>query len=66
VQIGSAVQGVGDIVQRATRVLRFDDGISVEGLSAGFVVAVSYKDPVTAAQELRPALLSMFDDFAAK
>jgi hypothetical protein len=66
VQIGSAVQGVGDIVQRGTRVLRYDDGISVEGLSAGFVVAVSYKDPLTAAQELRPALLSVFDDFAAK
>jgi hypothetical protein len=66
VQIGSAVQGVGDIVQRGTRVLTYDDGISVEGLSAGFVVAVSYKDPLTAAQELRPALLSVFDDFAAK
>ena len=66
VQVGSAVQGVGDIVQRGIRLLRYDDGISVEGLSSGFVVAVSYKDPVAAAQELRPALLSMFDDFAAK
>jgi hypothetical protein len=71
VQISSAVQGVGDIVQRGTRVLRFDDGISddgisVEGLSAGFVVAVSFKDPLTMVQELNPMLMNVHSDLTAK
>jgi hypothetical protein len=66
VQISSAVQGVGDIVQRGTRVLRFDDGISVEGLPAGFVVAVSFKDPLTMVQELHPMLMNVHSDLTAK
>jgi hypothetical protein len=66
VAFGSVVNGVGDIVQRGIRAIKYDDGVSVDGLSAGFVIAVSYKDPLEAIQELRPALMSMFSGVEVK
>jgi hypothetical protein len=44
VEVKSAVLGRGDSVYGGARVLRYDDGIASHGSSAGFVVAVSYKD----------------------
>jgi hypothetical protein len=42
VEVGSTVLGVGDIVHRGTRAFKRDDGISAQGLSTGYVVAVSF------------------------
>ena len=56
VEVGSAVLGVGDIVRRGTRALKHDDGSSAQGLSAGYVVAVSFNEPLLMPGELRPAL----------
>ena len=54
VVVGSAVDGVGQIVRRGTRNVKYDDGHSAQGLAAGYVIAVSLKQPLL--RELRPAL----------
>jgi hypothetical protein len=56
VDVGSTASGVGDIVRRGTRTLKADDGISAEGLSAGYVVALSFKEPLLRAWVQRPTL----------
>jgi hypothetical protein len=56
VDVGSTASGVGDIVRRGTRTLKADDGISAEGLSAGYVVALSFKEPLLRAWAARPTL----------
>jgi hypothetical protein len=66
VEVGSAVLGVGDIVQRGTRGGELDGGILASGLSAGFVVAVSFKDPLTMLQELQPMSMNVHSDLTAK
>jgi hypothetical protein len=55
VAVGSTVLGVGDIVHRGTRAFKRDDGISAQGLSTGYVVAVSFKEPLPS-RNLRPAM----------
>src|SRR5262245_23786797 len=57
VDVGSAVFGVGDIVQYGTRAFKADGGMAAAGLSAGLVVAVSYKDPLKMIGELKPMLM---------
>jgi hypothetical protein len=54
VAVGSEASGVGDIVHRGTRGPSYDDGIFAQGLSAGYVVALSFKQPLL--RTLRPAL----------
>lgn len=56
VKVGSAVLGVGEIVREGTRGLKSDDGISAQGLAAGYVVALSFHEPLLKLGELRPAL----------
>ena len=56
VEVGSTVLGVGDLVHRGTRILKHDDGVAAQGLSAGYVVAVSFNEPLRTLQGLRPAL----------
>lgn len=55
VAVGSTAVGAGDLVHRGARESRSDDGILVHGLSAAFVVAVSFKPPLLP-DNLRPAL----------
>ena len=55
VEVDSAVLGVGDIVQGAKQAVKNDNGHLALGVSAGFVVAVSYDDPVKMLRELRRA-----------
>jgi hypothetical protein len=45
VEVGSSVLGVGDIVRRGTRALKYDDNSHAQGLSAGYVVALTFKEP---------------------
>jgi hypothetical protein len=66
VQIGSAVQGVGDIVHGGTRGGNLDGGILAGGLSTGFIVAVSFKDPLAMVQDLHSILTSAQTGLAAK
>jgi hypothetical protein len=54
VEVGSSALGVGQIVHRGTRALGYDDGHSAQGLAAGYVIALSFKEPLL--RELRPAL----------
>lgn len=58
VAVGSTAVGVGDIVHRGTRAFKDHDGISAQGLSAGYVVAVSFNEPLLS-HNLRPALASV-------
>ncbi len=55
VEVGSAVLGVGDIVQGAQQAVKNHNGHLARGVSAGFVVAVSYDDPLKMLRELRRA-----------
>jgi hypothetical protein len=54
VAVGSTVRGVGDIVHHGTRAFKRDDGSSTQGLSTGYVVAVSFNEPLPS-RNLRPA-----------
>lgn len=54
VEVDSMVFGVGDIVHRGIRALKYDDGISAQGLSSGYVVAVSFREPLLRFRELPP------------
>lgn len=58
VAVGSTAVGVGDIVHRGTRSFKDDDGISAQGLSAGYVVAVSFNQPLLS-HNLRPAVATV-------
>ena len=67
VDVGSTVTGVGDIVRRGTRYFKADDGISAEGLSAGYVVALSLKDPLLRSALVMPKdLRNVTSDLQAK
>jgi hypothetical protein len=63
--VDSAVLGVGDIVHSGKRILQYNNALTAHGLSAGFVVAVSYKEPQTMVQELRPALMGVRSEVTA-
>jgi hypothetical protein len=54
VVLGSSALGAGEIVRQGTRVLKYDDGYAAEGLSSGYVIALSFKEPLL--RQLRPAL----------
>jgi hypothetical protein len=56
VEVGSAVFGVGNIVRRSTRAVKNGNRFLVHGLSAGFVVAVSFDGRLAALRDVRPAL----------
>lgn len=58
VAVGSTATGAGDIVHRGTRAAKHDDGTSAEGLSAGYVVAISFRQPLLS-QNLRIPLESV-------
>lgn len=45
VEVGSTAVGMGDIVHRGTRAFKRNDGFLALGLSAGYVVAVSFRKP---------------------
>jgi hypothetical protein len=64
VEVGSTASGVGDIVRRGTRTFKADDGVSAEGLSAGYVIALSFKEPLLRSREVRPALDDLRGDTA--
>jgi hypothetical protein len=66
VEVGSAVLGVGDIVHGGTRGGKLDGGILAGGLSTGFIVAVSFKDPLAMVQDLHSTLTSVHTGLAAK
>jgi hypothetical protein len=66
VEVGSAVLGVGDIVHGGTRGGKLDGGILAGGLSTGFIVAVSFKDPLAMVQDLHSILTSAHTGLAAK
>lgn len=55
VAVGSTAVGAGDIVHRGTRAFKRDDGISAQGLSTGYVVAVSFNAPLLS-RNMRPPL----------
>lgn len=54
VEVGSTVRGAGDIVHRGTRVSKSHDGISALGLSTGYVVAVSFNQPLLSVKQRPP------------
>jgi hypothetical protein len=58
VAVGSTADGAGDIVRRGTRAFQDHDGISAQGLSTGYVVAISFNQPLLS-HNLRPALNSV-------
>lgn len=46
VAVGSTASGAGDIVHRGTRAAKDHDGVSAQGLSTGYVVAISFRQPL--------------------
>jgi hypothetical protein len=59
VEVGSAVLGVGDMVRGDTLELKYDDGISAQGLAAGYVIALSFHKPLVKLEDLRSALVNV-------
>jgi hypothetical protein len=54
VEVGSAVFGMGDIVRSSTRAVKNGNRFLVHGLSASFIVAVSFDGRLAALRDLRP------------
>jgi hypothetical protein len=54
VEVGSSALGAGEIVRHGTRALKYDDGYSAQGLAAGYVIVLTFNEPLL--RELGPTL----------